>query len=257
MPQDWDFFFRSVENTEVGGVRTASVFSDLALRDRAPEQARPWLLRVAIPMHRAHADGLSDESEAEALYAIEDDLFSHLARTARARYVGRITTGGQRTHFYYLPPETAVAALVETIVPEVLSRHPEYTAKTTLRHDPHWDTFRDELAPNALEYQSVQTRRTIDRARESGEELALPRPVHHWADFPSSESREQFLAQIRGQGFEIEELALEEAHLPDLPYAAKLSRRDTLQLEFLDGLVTDLVIRAEDSGGAYRGWAAE
>lgn len=253
MSQDWDFFYRSVADTTVGGMRSAAVFTDLALRERFPEPARPFVARVAVSMHSPRPDGLGDEAEAEALYAIEDDLFRTLARGARARYVGRVTSGGERVHFYYLPEQTGTAALVD----EVFTRHPGYSAATSIRHDPGWDLFREELAPNAIEYQSVQTRRTIEQARAAGEELTLPRPVHHWVDFPSSESRDQFLAQVRGQGFAIDELALEESHLADLPYAAKLSRRDTLQLEFLDGLVTDLVIRAEESGGSYRGWASE
>ncbi len=253
MSQDWDFFFRTVADTTVGGVRSAAIFADLALRDRPPETVRPVVVRVAVPMRSPRPDGLGDESEADALYAIEDDLFRTLARGARARYVGRVTSDGQRVHYYYLPEQDGIPALVD----EAIARHPGYTATITLRHDPGWDLFRDELAPNAIEYQSVQTRRTIEQARAAGEELTLPRPVHHWLDFPSAESRDQFLAQVRANGFAIDELPLDEAHVADLPYAVKLSRKDTLQLEFLDGLVTDLVIRAEESGGSYRGWASE
>lgn len=253
MPQDWDFFFRTVDNPVQGGVRAASILTDLALRDRAPDPARSWAVTVAVPLRCPHLDGLSDQAESDALYAIEDDLFTRLTTDLRGRYVGRITSGGQRVHCYYLPSGTRAAELVA----EVIARHLDYSAATIVRHDPHWDRYRDELAPTPLEYQSVQTRRVIESARESGDELNLPRPIHHWVDFPSTETRDQFLAQVRGHGFEIDASPLDDAHLPDLPYAAKLTRNDSLQLEFLDGLVSDLLIRAEESGGNYRGWAAE
>ena len=84
MSQDWDFFFRTVADTTVGGVRSAAIFADLALRDRPPETVRPVVVRVAVPMRSPRPDGLGDESEADALYAIEDDLFRTLARGARA-----------------------------------------------------------------------------------------------------------------------------------------------------------------------------
>jgi hypothetical protein len=257
MSQDWDFFFRTVEATRPGpgglGVCAAALFVDLALREHGPEPARPWLVQVEVAMQSPRADGLGDEGESTALYALEDDLFSALARSAQARYVGRVTSEGRRVHFYYAPSDENLSE----IVAEVLARHPAYPGTTTVRHDPYWDEYRERLAPNLVEYQSVLTRRTVESARDAGDELNRPRPIHHWLDFPSAQSREQFLAQVRGQGFAITEPDLEEAHSPELPYTAQLSRQDTLQLEFLDGLVTDLVIRGEDSGGQYRGWASE
>src|SRR5262245_21095072 len=110
MSADWEFYICPVDD------RPALVFVDLGLCDEVPDPERPWLLRVTVKMLIVRDDGLGDQEETEALYAIEDGLFEALARGLGARYVGRITSQGNRDLFYYSNSDEGFTDAADTIM---------------------------------------------------------------------------------------------------------------------------------------------
>lgn len=246
MAEDWDFYLSPVDDCP------ASIFVDLKQIETAPDASRPWLLRVTVPMKTPRDDGLTDSDEADVLDAIEDELFSAVARTLRARYVGRITTQGAREHFYY----GSSAAGFSDAVGKATRRFPQYEIIGRDHADPRWETYTNLLFPSELDLQSIHNRRLVMQLTENGDDLSQPRDVDHWLYFPSEESRDQFLLQIAGNGFRADSFLDDDDTGVEFRFGAHLMRRDRVDLETIDGIVTDLFLRAESCGGAYDGWGA-
>jgi hypothetical protein len=244
--EDWEFFFR----VEPSG--SALYFVDLGLRDRV-EPRRPWLVEVRYPLRTPRSDGLADESEGQALDALEDELFGALTGSLRARYVARITAAGTRRHFYYAPTTTGLDDLVRAVV----EKHPDYPATHNSRQDTHWSVYRDDLFPRGLELQSITTRQLVDQYRSAGHDVTLPRMLVHTCAFPSEETCDTLLGQVAGHGFDAQCGELGESGDPELPYPLELRRKSTLEWELLDGAVADLFLRTETAGGRYDGWRVE
>lgn len=93
--EDWVTFFRP------GSHGIASVLVNVALREFAPDAARPCLVRITVYLHQPRPDGLSDSSEFEALCALEDHLIDALSKSVDVIWPGRITANGVRQFYVY------------------------------------------------------------------------------------------------------------------------------------------------------------
>lgn len=243
MAEDWDFYVATVDD------HPASLFVDLGQIEQAPDVDRSWLLRVALPLRNPRGDGLSDPEETDVLYAIEDRLFAELGKGLRARYVGRVTTQGRREHFYY----ATSADGFEEAATRALAEYPLYAASCRAAHDPDWTTYSNVLFPGDLEMQSIQTRRVVLQLSEHGDDLSQPREIDHWVLFPSEEARDHFLIQVAGNRFRAVS-SLSDDPSDKFRYVVRLTRTDRVELETIDGLVTDLFLRAQSCEGEYDGW---
>ncbi|MFN0054534.1 MAG: DUF695 domain-containing protein [Planctomycetales bacterium] len=243
MAEDWDCYLAWVDD------HSAMVFVDLGQIEHAPDPQLPWLVQVTVALKSGRDDGLADEDETEELYAVEDALFATLSRGLRARYVGRVTTQGQRTHYYYAQGANDFAGGVA----QAMAHHPQYEYTCRDGADEGWESYINLLYPSDLDMQSIQNRRLVDLLVEQGDDLSQPRDVDHWLYFPSEESRDQFLLQIAGTAFQVDASLTDEAHA-EFRYALRLTRQDRVDLESIDGLVSDLLLRARECGGEYDGW---
>lgn len=243
MAEDWDVYFTSRPPP------LRSILVDLGLRETAPDAARGTLLRTRIPLLVPREDGLSDESETESLYAIEDALFQELGRGLGARYVGRCTRAGQREFFYYgRGGERFPVALVS-----VQMKFPQYQFEAEAEDDPDWNIYFEQLYPTEIDLLSIQNRRVTEQLADLGDTLLEPRQVTHSMYFATPHSREQFLKTIAAEGFGI---SLKETAEPDAEYryGVDLTRQDRVDLNSIDGLVVDLYLRVVQAGGEYDGW---
>lgn len=243
MAEDWDVYRCMVDDA------AASIYLDLGIAEKAPQSKRPHLLRVSFALLMPNTEGLSDSGEAETLFEIEDSLFSAISRRLRARYVGRITTQGRREHFYY----GAKAEGFDEAVQQVQSQFAKYSFTATDQSDSDWGVYFELLYPSDLDLQTIHTRRQIEALHRQGEDLVQPRDVDHWLSFPSEDARQRFLEQIAAEGFVWREYA-EDDPAAEYPCGLVLVRSDRIDLTSLDGLVTDLFLRAQNCGGAYTGW---
>ncbi|MGE5195217.1 MAG: DUF695 domain-containing protein [Deltaproteobacteria bacterium] len=243
MAEDWDFYLSTVDD------HPASIFVDLGQAESAPEAHRPHLLRVSVKLQAARADGLSDDEETETLYAIEDQLFAGIGRGVRARYVGRITTRGNRDYFYY----GQSAEGFPDAVARALAGFPQYKYGYADVSDPEWEIYFGLLHPEPLDMQTIQNRRVVDQLAAGGDDLSQPRDVDHWLYFPSEHSRDQFIAQVENEGFRAEKFVAEKPDA-EFGFGLRLIRSDRVRLDLIDPLAIDLFIRAEACGGEYDGW---
>jgi hypothetical protein len=243
MAEDWDVYVSPIDD------HPAVIFVDLAPAKNPPDTQRPCLLRVSIELQVQREDGLSDPDETDVLYAVEDALFDSVAKSLRARYVGRVTTQGRRDHFYYGHSAEGFSAATS----EAMRGFSNYRFKCTNEQDSAWSVYSEVLFPGDIELQSIYNRRIVDRLMEGGDDLTEPRDVDHWMYFPSEENRDQFLLQVAGNGFR-SECTLGEAPNDELRYGVHLTRKDRVDLETIDGLVIDLFLRTRNCGGSYDGW---
>jgi len=243
MAEDWDSYFTLFEN------HPATVFVDLALEELAPDARRPWLARVAVALKFPREDGLSDDSETETLYAIEDALFAALAGECHARYAGRITGDGRREHFYYAQSNEHL----EQAAARAMAGFPQYEFATKVEHDAGWRMYQEMLCPSDLERQTIHTRRLVEELELAGDDLRRPRDIDHWLYFTTHAAREALLAQVLPEGFRAECFLVDQPEA-ELRYGLKLTRADSAELDAIDPLATDLFLRAEQAGGEYDGW---
>ncbi len=245
--EEFGTFFRGI------GRRMSSVIVNLKIGDRAPLKDAPCLLRITIPMQDAAAHGMGSPSERQVLNAIDRELVAALSQQCAANFVGRELTKGQLKFYFYAPTE----CIPEPVTAEVLTKHPGYRFRLSRTRDPEWNVYFDELYPNRAEFQLLTTHERQAAAAEMGDSLEIPRPICHWTYFPSAESREQFLKQVRPQGFHIHLLENHEATGHNYVYCAELARKDRADHPHLDELILWLFLRAEECGGYYDSFEAE
>ncbi|MDB5336559.1 MAG: hypothetical protein JWN70_2178 [Planctomycetaceae bacterium] len=245
--EEFGTFFRGV------GRRMSSVIVNLAIGDRAPLSDAPCLLRITVPMQDAAAHGMGSSSERQVLNQLDRKLVVALSEQCAANFVGRGLTKGQMKFYFYAP----AGCEPDSVIAEVIGQHPGYRYRLTRTRDPEWSVYFDELYPNRAEFQMLTTHERQAAAAEMGDSLEIPRPICHWTYFPTAESREQFLHQVRDRGFHVHLLENHEATGNDFRYCVELARKDRADHPHLDELILWLFVRAEECGGYYDSFEAE
>jgi hypothetical protein len=138
MPEGWNFYFCTVNDV------LASVALDLSLRKQAPDLSKPELLWVWVYFKSPRPDGLSSESEFNALIAIEKQITKSLEQEFCAILSGRITTAGRREFYYY----GAHSDRFEPIVADALGRFPDYEFDCGVQKGPEWNQYLNVLYPS-------------------------------------------------------------------------------------------------------------
>ena len=146
--KNWDYYRCRVGND------LASIYLDLGIAVDAPMTALPHSAMLRVTMLSPSEKGVSTDEEFDALIALEDDLFARL-HGGDARYVGRITTRGQRIFYFYCAEPDAFARDAA----EAMKQHPNYSFDVGKRSDPNWSTYFDFLYPNPNDYQRICNRR--------------------------------------------------------------------------------------------------
>ena len=245
--EEFGTFFRGV------GRRMSSVIVNLAIGDQAPLSDAPCLLRITIPMHDAAAHGMGSTRERQILNELDRKLVGALAEQCGAKFVARELTKGQMKFYFY----ASANCEPDSVVAEAMRQHPGYKFRLTRTRDPEWSVYFDELYPNRAEFQMLTTHERQAAAAEMGDSLEIPRPICHWTYFPTAESREQFLSQVRDRGFHIHLFENPDATGIKFGYCAELARKDRADHPYLDELILWLFVRAEECGGYYDSFEAE
>jgi hypothetical protein len=155
---------------------------------------------------------------------------------------------GVREHFFYVTDPTRV----DVALAAAESALAGYTLERQLVEDPEWAAYRDELAPTPRARAWMADRRTVDALARQGDRAATPRPVDHYAYFPSAAARDAFAAETAAQGF------TERSRRDDAPppngHGVRLLRTDPVTLRHVHGVAWSLRELAVRHGGEYDGW---
>jgi regulator of RNase E activity RraB len=244
MPDAWDFYFARVNGA------LASLFVDLGIRRSVPDPQKPWLLWAWVYFRQPREDGLSSAEEAPRLFQIEDALTKSVEGTTQARLVGRITTAGRREFYFY---GARTDGFQEAVV-NVLKGFPDYRFDLGNKRDPAWSQYLEVLYPTPRAYQQIQNRRVIEALEKQGDPLTAPRPVSHWAYFPSAEKRAEFGSRVVPKGFKITNEQGSDDPEAKYPYGVTLERTDRVDRDSIDDITLDLLALAQELGGEYDGW---
>ncbi|MCW4462427.1 DUF695 domain-containing protein [Sphingomonas sp. BT-65] len=240
MAEDWNFYLCRVDD------KPASIFLDLALHDQAPVPAFRQLGYAHVFMRQPRPDGLSSSEEFETLSQIDEALDQAVA-TLAGRYVGRLTTDGTRTYYFY----GANAASFEAAFSAAMRGFAGYEFETGQRDDPGWSIYRDFLYPGPADRQRIANQKVVNALLDRGDKPQLPRPIEHWAYFPDATRASAFIAWLQARDFRI----LRSDPVEQGSHLVLFMRVD--QPSAIDEVVLPLHAHAEELGGEYDGWECQ
>jgi regulator of RNase E activity RraB len=231
----------------------ASIFLDLSLKEVAPQTERPQLLWVWVGMLKPREDGLSSKEESPQLLEIGHELEAVLASGLDAIEAGRITNVGRREFYFYAPASGGF----DEAVHQAMVRYPEYRYDYGEQSDPQWSQYLEVLYPSDVDLRRIENRRVVETLKEHGDALQVPREVDHHLYFPTEQSRQAFVLEVRREGFAVRN-AVGGDNADDGRQLLELhiSRCDAVDQDSIDAVVIGLMERAKALGGQYDGWGA-
>jgi hypothetical protein len=237
MSEYWDFFSLLVDS------EPASIFVDLGIASEAPLVAFPQMGYVRVEMLRPREDGLSSQDEFHGLCALEDDLTAHIAANGGAIYVGRNTSGGFRDFYFYAENASQFTSAAE----DAAGRHPSYRCEVGGRPDPDWRVYFDFLSPSLDDRQRMMNRHVIDRLKEHGDCLNVPRQIDHHVYFDTRDGTSTFIVRVEREGFRAELPSVWE----ESGFVIEFARIDAPDHDEITVMLARL---ARELGGEYGGW---
>lgn len=246
--EEYGVFFRDLNTT------VDSVIVNLAVSDLAPIPELPTLLTVSIPLLDPGTQGLGSVSERRLLNELEAELVGAMSHELHALFIGRVLGHGHLVCSFQAPEGTSAHSCVST----VLREFPSYNHfDLSVQDDPDWELYFIELYPNRTEFQTMANHSRQAMASERGNRLEVPRPICHWAYFPSISCRNAFLLRIAGGGFRARLSECLDGDESEMPFCVELVRLDRADHPHLDQLVLKLFGLAEECGGYYDGYVAD
>jgi hypothetical protein len=243
--QDFDFYLVEMEE------RPASFVVDLAAGAHAPLSTHPMRLDVRVPMLRPRADGLRDAGELDDLGDLEDQFTRRLETAVDAIYVGRAVFAGHTVLHYYMPRD-AGGRFDE--LPAIAGPSGAYRPSWAIDDDPGWSVYLEVLTPDPYEHATIWNRRLLRSFEDDGDHLQRPRPIDHYAFFPSQDQADRAATALTAAGF-----------LPDpvvAPredgdgWALQFHRDDALANGRPDQFCAEILDIVLPEGGDYDGWGA-
>lgn len=247
MSDNWEMYFTTVDE------EPAAILVDLGIGDDSPDSERPMLLWAWIHMKSPTEDGFASEDEEPLLTQIEDTFIDAVELTTDAVLVGRITTCGRREFYFYAKSSDGF----EDTIAEAMQPYADYEYETGEHADDEWAQYFDVLFPAPEDAQQIFNRRVIEQLSDSGDTLTTPRPVDHFACFPSADERMSFIAAAKEAGCEVAGEEHDEDPDTQFPYSVSLKKVSPVDLETIDEITFELFELARENGGEYDGWGAE
>lgn len=237
MSDNWNTYFTYIDN------KPASFMLDLEPWKNGENEMLVHLYRLSIILNDPNENGLSNNKEAEVLYAIEDAI--HESLDNNYVYVGRITTDGRRDFFYYTA--SADGDELKLNAAQILENY-KYSINQIEEQKPR-DFYHQNLYPNKSNWHRMVNRQVVEKLSHLGDRLEKARTVNHWIYFSSAESRHLFIEKVQRNGFHIEDQGTQ-----DHKFSLTISRNDFVQLHAISDVTDYLVSVAQEYNGDYDGW---
>ncbi len=236
---DWDFYPCRVNDAR------ASIWLNLSLARQLEQLGEDTLYAVHIELLEPDHHGMGSAAEAEILWPAEDMIVERLEALG-LRYVGRLRnrSNWQITFMGPTGREPNVRDLVGPIAKSLRRRF-----QVRSKPDPEWSYYREFLYPNEERMSWIMDRR--EALEKQGDPLLEKRRVDHWLFFPDAAARAEFTERVVRQGFEPMNTPDEER------VGVQIHRVDSVQLEEIHALTTELAELAASVGGEYDGWETE
>jgi hypothetical protein len=244
MSDHWEFYFCKIND------RIASVFLDVGLRKNIPDQHKQWFLWVNVRLNDVRDDGMPGPQDSEVLKAIEAALVGSVNAGIGARYVGRISTDGRRSYYFY--GESNVG--IEDAAARAMTRFPAFVWETGSELDPEWQQYLNGLYPSERDWQRIKNLHVIEQLKRHGDPLSKSRLVSHWLYFPSVAARSAFKTDVIAKGFTV--LSDQKSARSDRGevFGIVLERVDFVDWDSINAVTLELMTLAAMRGGEYDGW---
>jgi hypothetical protein len=237
--EHWDFYLFD----DQGAV--SSNFLNMSLAQDAPVASHSVLGLVEITMLTPRPDGLSSDSEADALNELEDAIVNALVASG-AINCGRTTGRGVRTLAFYAASSPAFEKAARTAT----RAFPAYACEIETKSDPDWDYYLDFLFPSPEEWERMKNQKVLRALIENGDQLDRPREIDHWVFFDDQDAADAFASGLASEGFTLRGTP---APLEDGgPISVQFWREDAPRE--IDGITQALSEQARALGGDYDGW---
>jgi|LakMenEpi03Aug12_release.lakeMendotaPanAssembly.Ray.scaffolds.fasta_scaffold67726_4 uncharacterized protein (TIGR01619 family) len=244
MSDEWEFYFTGVND------KLASILVDVGIYEQVPDPERPWLLRVWVFFESVDEHGLPSGEEAEEFSVVEDTLTEAMSDALDAVLAGRMTIDGRREFFFYANS----FAGFEDAVARCLSSYPKYEWDTETENDSEWNHYVGLLYPSPGDWQQIQNRQVIEQLVNNGDTLEKKRVVSHWAYFPNTAARDQFVVAVQQKGFEVTEQTTDDTPEQENPLGVGFERVDHVDWESINAVTLELFELAASLSGNYDGW---
>ena len=242
VPDDWEPLLLEVDGKPAG----FAVNLNACTQERM--QARPHLLYLTVTLLSPTAEGMTSEEENEELHALQNSLVNPLAREHDAQFVGRVTTDGARTFYFYLGKTEGLDESLD----QLLDDFRQYEAKHKVEEEPTWETYWEFLHPSPEELQIIMNTRVLRVMQEHGDKLDQPRRVDHWAYFPDEDALAKFKAHKLLAHFQIEG-----EELTETGWRLQIFRNESVAPNDIHRATIELLRAAHACGGNYDGWEAD
>ena len=134
---------------------------------------------------------------------------------------------------------------------------PKYQFESGNRKDKRYDTYKQLLLPNDVEYHTVQTEAIISELEEAGDELASEHQIEHHAVFMTQSQRKRFIEAIQEAGFDFLQEFLDEKAEDDFVYGVVFTKHSAISMDILTEQTKEIFPLIRQEHGRYEGWGTE
>lgn len=224
----------------------ASIFFNESYAEVAAQDKLHYLLRVELAFQEHTDIGLPSNSEFDALCALEDDLEKYLLKL-NGVYVGRISVGGRRFLYFYLP-SCERRALKATKKVEKLHG---YQLFTQWSQDVDKSAYWQQLYPTDDDWQIIRDLRVLNVLYDNNDNPETVRNVDHWAYFNQPSQADQFKQWLESERYKnIEIEPVDEQN----KIRVRFSHDGNMALGELTRHTIPSNRKAKELGGYYDGW---
>lgn len=234
----WDFYSCSIED------KPHSTMINLSLFDIAPIQKLNRFHGLEITLKHPHPEhGMTTDEEFQALCDLEDLIEQN--QTDQLKYIARQTGDGKRKFYFYASPEVNFISFIEGID----QAFPSYEKTTFNFEDVSWQTYFNDLYPNAIAMNEISNRSVFLQLEAHGDDLHIPRVIDHNVIFDNRKQADDFSKIAEEKGFTVK---INTSGLFKKTYDLLLQRTDPPSR--LDPITFELKELATGLGGSYDGW---
>lgn len=241
--EDWTSYFSNVDN------KYSSIAVDLGFYKIAPITDKDNVLWVSIKIENPREDGLSSTEESKVLWKMEDEIVELLQGIDKALFIGRLTSDGERTLYFYLGKNNKHNKNISNI----MKKYSSYKYQFGIEEDKEWNGYFNFLYPTPINFQQITNRQVIDSLEKNGDDLTKPRAVFHWIYFTNENDQNIFIKKIEHLSFKIENRIFDKDD-KDRPYGVEISRVDKVDAQSVHDYTGELFKFAQKSNGDYDGW---
>jgi len=224
---------------------------DLSLEEDAPLEGFEHRVHVRLELNHPTADGLCSAEEEALIYAIEQEILSHVS-PEEMRLVAEVTHRNARTLVFYC----STAPDEEQGIYKALASVDTHTTKVLDEMDKDWSEYKDVLFPAPNFMHQINDRKVLREFERCGDDCSEVHSIEPLFVQLDENGAQRLASELKEAGFDVKDLA-EVGLNGQREWQVTGQVRSPLALSILDDFRQVWLDLADRSGGRYNGWSAE